>query len=723
MKILAIHADFIEFTAKKKAFKGAEEGVEKGQSQKVEECLVIFTAVEKRDQDNVEAVKDRYLQEIKNIAQQVNTETIVLYPYAHLSSSLSSPKTAENLMKDAETELKNRYTIYRAPFGWYKSFNVSCKGHPLSELSREFSAEATNLKKESKDEPFIFNDEELDPPQKALLTTGLIIAKAITQIDENAKIGSIGFYHNQVYLDVSTPLKNQDISKINEKVKLLLKEDIEIVKKEDDVLGYQQNIKNDIKDDAKAYGFGGITVIPLYKKPFLESTGKIQSFKILNLGSAYWKGNENNDQLTRISAVGFQTPAELENYKAKQKEAEERSHLKIGKEMGLFLVSKLIGSGLPLLAPKGTIIRKEIEQFLWELHKDKGYQQVTIPHIAKSDLYKKSGHWDKFGDELFHVKGKTEDFVLKPMNCPHHIQIFDNFSYSYRDLPVRFFEPTSVYRDEKTGQLIGLSRVRMITQDDGHIFCRTSQIKDEVKTMVNIIQEFYKVFGMDAEYWVSLSVRGEDQSKYLGSAEVWNNAENALEEVAKENELPFKKIKGEAAFYGPKLDFMFKDALGREWQLATIQLDFNLPERFELGYMNEESKKEQPVMIHRAISGSLERFMSVLIEHYAGKFPVWLNPVQVKIVTITDRNIDFANTVAKRMREQDIRVEVDDRAESMGKKVRDAQLQHVNYILTIGDKEQEKGTLAIRSRSGEQIFDVDVGKFVEDLVEERDTRK
>ena len=406
----------------------------------------------------------------------------------------------------------------------------------------------------------------------------------------------------------------------------------------------------------------------------------------------------------------------------KREEAENRSHLKIGKEQGLFVVSKLVGAGLPLLAPNGMIIREEIVRFLWDLHQGKGYSKVWIPHIAKEDLYKKSGHWEKFGDELFKVQGKSERFVMKPMNCPHHVQIFDNFAFSYRDLPIRYFEPTTNYRDEKSGQLIGLSRVRSLTQDDGHIFCTIEQIKQEVSTIVEIIQKFYKVLGMDKDYWVSLSVRGDDKFKYLGTEEVWQVAETSLEEAAQENNLPFKKITGEAAFYGPKLDFMFKDSMEREWQLATIQLDFNLPERFELGYMDAESKKVRPVMIHRAISGSLERFMSVMIEHFAGKFPLWLSPVQVKVLTITDRNNHFAEEVVAKMKVHGLRVELDERSESMGKKIRDAQLEQVNYIITIGDKEVEKNVLAVRTRSGEQKFDVAVEGFISELVKERDEK-
>jgi len=752
MKILAVHADFIEFAAKKKAFKGAEEGVEKGQQEKVEECLVIFTAVEKRDEDDLLAVKEKYIREIKNISQQVNAQNIVLYPYAHLSSNLASPKIAEQFMKDAQVELSQKYKVSRAPFGWYKSFNISCKGHPLSELSREFGPESnevkkedkekevqsnkiqinvsesvenklegiTNLKKEFKDEPFEFNSRELTEDEKLKLTAAYSLAGILKQQNSNLQVGSAGFYHDQVYVDVTVKVDNNSLKSLEKKVK---NQQIKKITNEQDsnLDDLQQDIAKDLNQQSKTIVINGLSVVPLFINPLSEM--KILACKILNLSSVYWKNNQNNQQLTRIHLVAFDSEEKLTQYLKKQEEVEARSHLKIGKEQGLFVNSNLVGPGLPLIAPKGMIVRQEIVNFLWDLHKLKGYEQVWTPHIAKEDLYKKSGHWDKFGDELFKVQGKSDKFIIKPMNCPHHMQIFDNFTFSYRDMPVRYFEPATVYRDEKSGQLNGLSRVRAITQDDGHIFCRVNQIKEEVALMVDVIKQFYETIGMVKNYWVSLSVRGNDQSKYLGSNEVWVLAEESLENAAKENNLPYRRIVGEAAFYGPKLDFMFKDALGREWQLATIQCDFNLPERFDLSFMNEEIKKERPVVIHRAISGSLERFMSILIEHFAGKFPLWLNPVQVKIVTINDGHLEFAKKVVDQMKEVNLRVELDDRVESMGKKIRDAQMEKVNYIVTIGDKEIENNSLAVRTRSGETKFGIPISQFISELIKEVKERK
>ena len=363
----------------------------------------------------------------------------------------------------------------------------------------------------------------------------------------------------------------------------------------------------------------------------------IDSFKLSHIAGAYWKGDASRPMLTRIYGLAFHKKEELQKYETQLEEAKKRDHKKLGRELGLFTLSPLVGSGLPLMQPKGMIIRKAIEDFLWDLHRKRGYSRVWTPHIAKEELYVTSGHAAKFGDELFRVQGKEEKFIMKPMNCPHHMQIFADNQWSYRDLPVRYFEHATVYRDEKSGQLGGLTRVRAITQDDGHLFCRVDQIKEEVSTIVQVIREFYDRFSLN-DYWVSLSVRGEDKSKYLGAEDSWKKAEDALDDAAKANNLNYTRVVGEAAFYGPKLDFIFKDSIGREWQLATIQCDFNLPERFDLSFTNDRSGKERPVVIHRAISGSLERFMGILIEHYAGAFPYWLAPIQVAIVPVREKH-------------------------------------------------------------------------------------
>ncbi|MCA9359833.1 threonine--tRNA ligase [Candidatus Nomurabacteria bacterium] len=443
------------------------------------------------------------------------------------------------------------------------------------------------------------------------------------------------------------------------------------------------------------------------------------AFKLDKIAGAYWRGNENNPMLTRIYGIAFDTKDELEAYEKQMEEAKARDHRKLGKELDLFTISPLVGAGLPLMKPRGMVIRQEIENYLWELHKGKGYSRVWTPHITNISLYETSGHAEKFGDELFRVKGGDEDFALKPMNCPHHMQIFADNQFSYRDMPVRYFEPATVYRYEKSGQLSGLTRVRAITQDDGHLFCRVSQITKEVSTIVEIIREFYKRIGLLDNYWVSLSVRGGGDM-YLGDDEIWNNAEHALEEAAKMNNLNYKRVEGEAAFYGPKLDFMFKDAIGREWQLATIQCDFNLPEKFDLDFINEKGEKERPVVIHRAISGSLERFMGVMIEHFAGNFPLWLCPTQIAIIPVAEIHNEYAKEVNNKLTEAGFRVDLDTSGESMGKKIRQAKKMKLPYFIVIGDKDIEANVVTLESRDTGESMSISLEDLLLKLSKEMD---
>ena len=488
---------------------------------------------------------------------------------------------------------------------------------------------------------------------------------------------------------------------------------------------YKEELINEISERGEkitVYTCGGFT--DLCRGGHAENPAKEikpDSFKLERIAGAYWRGDEKNKMLTRIYGLAFETKEELNAYLLQQEEAKKRDHRKLGKELKLFTLSELVGAGLPLMQPKGMVIRKEIEDFLWSLHKSKDYDRVWTPHLAKKNLYETSGHAAKFGEELFRVKGGDEEFFMKPMNCPHHMQIFADNQFSYRDMPVRYFEPATVYRYEKAGQLSGLTRVRAITQDDGHLFCRVSQIGEEVSTIVSIIKSFYTTMGMMDGYWVRLSTRGDDKSKYLGSDEVWEQAEGALEKAAKENELNYKIGRDEAAFYGPKLDFMFKDAIGREWQLATIQCDFNLPERFELKFINEEGKEERPVVIHRAISGSLERFMGVMIEHFAGAFPVWLSPVQVIILPISEHQKEYAENIYRELKENDIRVELDDSNESLGKRIRNAKMSKTPYVIVVGDKEKDGNVITVEGRK-EKLEGITTKFFLEKIKKETKER-
>jgi len=529
-----------------------------------------------------------------------------------------------------------------------------------------------------------------------------------------------GFYYD---MDLVSKITDGDLEKIESKMKELLKTwttfEKKILSKEEALKMFKGNIyKEELingivekGEEITIYTSGNFS--DLCRGGHINDMKEIKdgSFKLERIAGAYWRGDEKNKMLTRIYGLAFNTKGELDTYIHQQEEAKKRDHRKLGRELKLFTISELIGSGLPLMQPKGMIIRKEIEDFLWSLHKNKGYDRVWTPHIAKKELYETSGHAAKFGEELFRVRGGDEDFFMKPMNCPHHMQIFADNQFSYRNMPVRYFEPATVYRYEKAGQLSGLTRVRAITQDDGHLFCRVSQIGQEVSTIVEIIKSFYTTMGMMEGYRVSLSVRGDDKSKYLGSDEVWNQAENTLEIAAKDNKLNYQIVRGEAAFYGPKLDFMFKDAIGREWQLATIQCDFNLPERFELKFINEKGEEERPVVIHRAISGSLERFMGVMIEHFAGAFPVWLSPVQVIILPISEHQKEYADLIFKTLKDTDIRVELDDSNESLGKRIRNAKMQKIPYVIVIGDKERDAKVITVEGRT-EKLEGISVEDFI-----------
>ena len=469
------------------------------------------------------------------------------------------------------------------------------------------------------------------------------------------------------------------------------------------------------------------TFIDMCQGPHVMKTSDIgeDAFQLDKLAGAYWRWDAKNRQLTRIYGLAFENKTELDAYTNMMEEAKKRDHRILGKKLKLFTVSELVGSGLPLIQPNGMIIREAIKDYLWDLHKDRGYDRVCTPHLAKEELYQTSGHAGKYLEDMFSVYGGTskENFFLKPMNCPHHMQIFADNQFSYRDMPVRYFEPATVYRDEKTGQLSGLTRVRSITQDDGHLFCRVGQIKDEVTTIVNIIKEFYTTFGLMDGYWVSLSIRDpETPEKYLGGNDVWEIAEKALEEAAQANHLNYKPMPGEAAFYGPKLDFMFRDAIGREWQLATIQCDFNQPNRFELSFKNEKWEDEQPVVIHRAISGSLERFMGIMIEHFAGTFPLWLAPEQVRIIPVGEAFFSYADEVYWELRKAWLRVTFDDSTDSLGKKIRNAETEHANYILVVWEQEMTARTLAVRNFKTKSQTTEWIWEFVTRLREEIDSK-
>ncbi len=549
-----------------------------------------------------------------------------------------------------------------------------------------------------------------------------LLAAAVMEMYPDAKrtIGPAiesGFYYD---FEFSQPISEEDLPKIEKRMRKLLPtfkkfERSEVsakdAKKEFADNPYKQELIDEFsKDGQKLTFYTSGKYTDLCRGGHAESLSDYdpQAFALTKLAGAYWRGDENNPQLTRIYGLAFATAEELKKHLAMLEEAKKRDHRKLGQELDLFTFSPLVGPGLPLFTPRGTILREQLVNFVWSLMKPYGYQKVNIPHMAKSDLYKTSGHWEKFADDIFHISSKKTDevFVMKPMNCPHHTQIYASKVRSYRDLPLRFSEVTTVYRDENTGQLQGLSRVRSITQDDAHVFCRMDQVKDEALAIYDIITKFYKAFDMPLR--VRLSIWDpKHPENYLGDKKVWQQAIDTLEKLLDTDlKVPFEWGEGEAAFYGPKIDFIATDAIGREWQLATIQLDFNLPNRFELEYVDANNERQRPVMIHRAILGSLERFIGVMIEHYAGAFPMWLAPEQIRIASVSEDYADFASQLATELEATGLRVGVDISGEKVGKKIRNAAMDKIPWTIVVGEKEKKGEALQIKVFGSEKSLTI-----------------
>ena len=567
--------------------------------------------------------------------------------------------------------------------------------------------------------------------EKMRHTLSHVLAAAVKELYPTTTFGigpaiDNGFYYDIDFGDIK--ISEADLEKIEKKMRGIVARGLELKRREvsredalqwakDNAQKYKVELINDLPEDETIsfYDLGDLFT-DLCRGPHVENTAKVGVFKLTRVAGAYWRGDEKREMLTRIYGVAFATEEELNDYLQRQEEAKARDHRKLGKELDIYCFSDLVGAGLPMFTPRGTWLRENFANYSLSLRGREGFEKVWTPNITKVDLYKASGHYAKFGDELFMVHSQVngEEFALKPMNCPHHAQIFASRPRSYKDMPVRYMEATTDYRDEKTGELGGLSRVRSLTQDDSHVFCRNDQIKEEVARLVSIVKELYTTVGMN-KLRARLSYRNEED-KYLGDKKLWEMAQNEIKQAAIDNNLDFFEQEGEAAFYGPKIDFMAEDALGREHQLATIQLDFVQPERFGLEFVNAKGEKERPVMIHHATLGSIERFLSVFIEHTGGWFPFWCAPEQVRVLTVNNSTAEYVDKIKtildeivlnKPLKYNELRYKIDESADSLGKKIKRATEMKIPCVLVVGPKDAEASEVSVRLRDKEEKVKLD----------------
>ncbi len=565
-----------------------------------------------------------------------------------------------------------------------------------------------------------------------------LMAHAIKSLYPEAKFGvgppiDNGFYYD---FDINTMLTDEDLAKIENKMQEIVREDrpfervelskhkaVEFFEEQDDQ--YKLDILSDLNESSETisiYNEGDFT--DLCTGPHLPSTGKIKYVKLLSVSGSYWRGDENNKQLQRIYGVSFPKKKMLDEHLEKLEEAKKRDHRKLGKELELFLLSGKVGSGLPIWLPKGTIIRETLESYLRDEQRKRGYEPVITPHIGNINLYKTSGHYPYYSDSQFpplQLEEGKEEYLLKPMNCPHHFQIYASKPRSYKDLPVRYTEFGTVYRYEQSGELTGLTRVRSFAIDDSHIFVRQDQLLDEICNVIELIQQVFEVIGFK-DFTTILSFRDDDTEKYGGDIELWEKAQAELKEAAERMKLKYVIEEGEAAFYGPKIDFVVKDVIGRKWQLGTVQVDYVMPERFDLEYTGSDGQKHRPVVIHRAPFGSMERFIGILIEHFGGEFPMWLAPVQVVVIPVSQNYLEYSEAITNELKANKIRVELDDRNEKVGYKIRDWELKKIPYMLILGEKEQESRNISVRQHKKGDLGSFALSDFIDKITNEIKTK-
>ena len=566
-------------------------------------------------------------------------------------------------------------------------------------------------------------------------TTSHVLAMAVQSLFPETKVTIGPWIENGFYYDFdrAQPFTPEDLKRIKKEMIRIINKDMPLIREEVsreeakariEALheAYKLEILEGLQDPISIYHVAD-QWWDLCAGPHLERTGQIhpKAFELESVAGAYWRGDEKRAQLQRIYGTAWETPEQLEEYQRRKEEAKRRDHRKLGKELGLFIFSDLVGPGLPLWTPKGTVLRSTLEDFLKKEQVKRGYQGVVTPHLARTDLFKTSGHWQLYKDDMFPLmrtnpEDDSEGFVLKPMNCPHHIQIYKSELRSYRELPLRFAEFGTVYRYEQSGELGGLTRVRGFTVDDAHLFVMPSQLDDEFRKVVDLILFVFKALHLE-DFSARLSFRDPDSDKYMGSSEAWDKAQGAIRRAVQDLGMSHFEAVGEAAFYGPKLDFIFRDALGREWQLGTVQVDYQLPERFGLEYMAEDGSRQRPVMIHRAPFGSLERLIGILIEQYAGDFPLWLSPIQARIIAVTEEHLSYGKNLQEQLLSHNIRAEIDESGERIGKKVRNAEKDKVPYMLVVGDKEVATEAVSVRTRAEGELGALPIVDLIAQMVE------
>ncbi len=718
MKILCLHSDFIEWEPKKKAMKDAEEIEVK--KYRAEETLVVFSSVEKQDEGKEKSIIEKTVTEIIKVYDQVKATSIVVYPYVHLSTTPSNPKTALSTLKGIEKALKDKkLKVYRAPFGWYKMFNVKCKGHPLSELSREISS----------------GDEESDNSMEARMetashlvfdTTREITGQEFISISETSDHKSV-LHWRELKFDIDNKLIEKIQMEVDKNLSSKLEVKIENLNRAKAIEKcgkiFEKAVPKDL-DTLRVVSIGKLPPEPC-GNPHVSNTEKIAN-KINIVG--YKKKGEGKVDIT-IKIPAEKITEAVETYDIKQllreisktrldkEKLKENDHRILGQRMNLFSFSET-APGMVFWHDKGWKIYNELVKFWREEHRKAGYKEISTPIILDKKLWQISGHWEKYRDNIFLSNYEDREFAVKPMNCPGGMLVYKSRPRSYRDLPLRVGELGVVHRQELSGVLTGLFRAVKFTQDDAHIYCTEKQMESEIAGVMEMADMLYRKFGFG--YDVELSTRPE---KRIGSDKVWDKAEKVLESVLKKRKMNFKLNKGDGAFYGPKIDFHIKDSLGRTWQCATIQLDFSMPERFELTYTGEDNSPHRPVMLHRTIYGSMERFIGILLEHLNGNLPVWLSPVQVKVMSFTERNIKATQKIHERLLSEGILSEVDLDNNTVDYKIREAEMQKINYMIVIGDKEEEKGTISVRKRGERKVeFGVDLDGFIKKVRKEIENR-